>query len=474
MDLADDTARVVAFAVCALAACSSSVIAVDSSETTSGTSAADSGAAETLSGNDSTSQTPAESSTDQGTSDTTGTTGTNAECGDGVITGLEQCDDGNSAPADGCEPGCLLGSGEVVWAVEVDGGDDDVAYDLLVRDDGNIIAVGSRRADTGLDTWIAVYDPAGTPISEVIADFGEGDHDESLAISPLGLGYVLAGIARTAGDNDVDDALLVAVDSEFEIVWSRRIDGGLDDRANAVATAPSSIAVAGHRESDGPGEDAWFAVYDTSGNEQWSRTDDGPDSRTDDARGIAWLTDGGLVVVGEQAVNSQVDLWISARDADGSERWSELLDFQFGDDVAVGVTVDGGDILVTGSIASALTNSEELWVGRFAAADGTPGPVLSFNSAGFLFDGGEDAVVVDDAVFVAGVTAATDQQRNALVGRWPSAGGEALWTDAFDGGPGLSDAGHAIAVLGDGSVVAAGEVTVLGQGTNAWIRRWAP
>jgi len=52
-------------------------------------------------------------------------------------------------------------------------------------------------------------------------------------------------------------------------------------------------------------------------------------------------------------------------------------------------------------------------------------------------------VVSNDAVFVAGVTAAAKEQR-------------------------------AIAMLPDDSIVAAGEITVLGQGTDAWLRRWAP
>lgn len=451
-------------------ACSDTVTSATAGEVTSGTTAGSTSAA---SSTDTQGEGPMTTLASSDGTDTSADTGSPAGCGDGVLGGLEQCDDGNDAPDDGCEPGCVLPSGEQVWAVELDSGDDDVAYDVLVTDDGTIIAVGSRRLATGLDTWIARYDPAGNPLDEQVLDFGGGDHDESIAISPLGLGYVLAGVASVSGVEDSDDALLVAVDGDFAIVWSQRIDGGLDDRANAVSTASGGIAVAGHRAADGSFEDAWFAVYDTSGTEQWSHVDDGPDARADDAHGIAWLADGGLVVVGQEQTNFQDDLWIAAREADGSPRWEQLLDFEFGDDAAFGVIADGDDMLVSGSISSALTNSEEVWVARFAA-DGSAGAVISYNSNGFVFDGAEDAVVAGTDVFVAGITAATDQQRNALVGRWPDVGGPPVWTAAFDGGPGLGDAAHAIARLPDGSIVAAGEVTVLGQGTNAWIRRWAP
>lgn len=467
--------RALAALAIAIAACGSTV-ADGGADTTTGGPTSSSGSTPDESSGIPESSGPAES-TDTSSAGSSGeSTGTAPACGDGVLDGLEQCDDGNDTPDDGCEPGCLLASGELVWAIDVDGGDDDVAYDLVVGDDGDLVVVGSRRGDGGLDTWIAVYDPAGELRDEHVIDFGEGDDDEALAIARLGLGWVLVGVASPVGD-DLDDALLLAVDGDFATVWSRRIDGGLDDRANAVAIAPSAIAIAGHREGVDSFEDAWYAVYDTSGTEQWSRADDGPGSRNDDARGVAWLADGGLVVVGHQAVDSQDDLWITARDGDGNQRFEELLDFEFGDDAAVAVVADGDEFVVTGSISSALTNSEEVWVARFAA-DGTPGTVISYNSPGFVFDGGEDSVLAtierEPTVFVAGIAAAADEQRNALVGRWPAAGGEPVWHTAFDGGPGLNDAAHAIAVLGDGSVVAAGEVTVLGQGTNAWIRRWAP
>lgn len=463
---------VAAFAVgLALPACGDDTSQASTTDPAGSSSATATGSAATTDVVDDTSGAPADSSS-SGTS-LGDTTGTPTACGDGVRVGLEQCDDGNDAPGDGCEPGCLLPAGEEIWAVEVDGGDDDIAHDVVVTPEGDIIVVGSRRAALGLDTWIARYDAGGELLEETVVDHGDGDDDESLAIAPLGLGYVLAGVASPPGVEDGDDALLIALDGAFEVVWANRIDGGLDDRANAVAVAAEAIAIAGHREGDATFEDAWFAVYDTSGAEQWSRVEDGPGSRNDDARGIAWLADGGLVVVGSQAIDSQDDLWIAARDPDGAPRWEQRLDFEFGDDVAAGVTIDGDELLVSGSISSALTNSEEVWVARFAA-DGSPGAVLSYNAPGFVFDGAEDAVVDGDAVFVAGITAASDEQRNALVGRWPAAGGEPAWQRSFDGGPGLTDAAHAIALLPDGSVVAAGEVTVLGEGSNAWIRRWAP
>jgi hypothetical protein len=73
---------------------------------------------------------------------------------------------------------------------------------------------------------------------------------------------------------------------------------------------------------------------------------------------------------------------------------------------------------------------------------------------------------------VAGTRTEDNVIGNVLVGRWDDAGTE-VWLANRDGGDGLTDEAHAVAVLPDGSIVTVGGVTVIGQGTNAWIARYA-
>ena len=396
------------------------------------------------------------------------TTGTPSDCGDGERTGLEQCDDANDTPGDGCEPGCLLPSGESVWTVGVDGGDDDVAADVAVRPDGSIVVVGQR----GDDSWIGVYGPDGTELSSDAIDLGDRDRLSAVALHDGGM---IVGGSATVGTGDTanSDALVVALDDALATVWQDRFDGGLDDSVEDVALSGEDLVAVGSSETTATRADAWMRRYDGAGTEVWTDTEDGPASFADNAFGVAWTPGGGMIVVGMLASNVDDDLWISARDGDGVEQWNELLDFDFGDDFAGGVVVSGDEIWVTGSISSALTNSEEVWIASYAA-DGTQSWSTSWNSTGFVFDGGEDLVVDGTDVWIAGVTAAADEQRNALAGRWQQNTTDALWAHGTDGGPGLGDAAHGIARLEDGSVVVVGELTVLGQGTDAWIRRYAP
>jgi len=44
-----------------------------------------------------------------------------ANCGDGSVDAGEECDDGNSTPADGCEPGCVLTLGILDPSYGIDG-----------------------------------------------------------------------------------------------------------------------------------------------------------------------------------------------------------------------------------------------------------------------------------------------------------------------------------------------------------------
>jgi cysteine-rich repeat protein len=430
---------------------------------------------------DATDDGPESGDDDDGSSDasadsTGASTGTTpADCGDGEVQGVEQCDDGNETPGDGCEPGCLLPSGEAVWTLTVDArGGDDVANAVAVTPTGDIVVVGGQTIGRSQDVWVATYDAAGEPLASTTIDFGEGLDDLGNGVALLDDGAIaIAGTREQASDPMIGDALVVVLEPSFEERWSQVVDGGLDDNADAISVGPGGVAVAGLREDEAAGDEAWFAVYDVDGGETWSQTDGGPGDANDAALGIAWLDDGGLVVVGRRQGQVDLDLWISGRDGNGGELWSEVLDFDFDDDYAAHVVVVDGTIWATGMTSSALTNSEEVWIASYAP-DGTPGDATTWNSNGFTIDAGAGIAVVGGDVFIAGESAAPDEQRNVFVGRFGSGTPEPTWFDTQDSGAGLNDGGTAIALLPDGSVVATGFLTVIGEGTNAWIRRYAP
>ncbi len=78
------------------------------------------------------------STTTSTTSTTTSTTTTLSVCGDSVISGGEECDDGNNAAGDGCDDNCLV---EVCWTCA---GTPSVctALDAVACDDGDVCTTG--------------------------------------------------------------------------------------------------------------------------------------------------------------------------------------------------------------------------------------------------------------------------------------------------------------------------------------------
>lgn len=414
------------------------------------------------------------SSVDESGSESTTTGVEPSECGNGDREGLEQCDDANETPGDGCEPGCLLPSGETVWSVTVDGdGGMDRANGVAVTGTGEVVVVGSRSTADATDLWVGRYSPAGAEVSSVVMDYGEGTDDVANDVVLLDDGAIaIAGSREQASDPMLDDAIVVVLEADGSERWATTVDGGLNDEALDVAFGAGVIAIAGMREAMASEDDVWLAGYDVDGAELWSLTDSSSGAGDDRAEGIAAAADG-WIAVGAFEGQGDHDVWISGRDADGGELWTEMLDFDFGDDVAAAVAVDGDTAWVTGMISSAVSNSEELWVAQYSAG-GVAGFATTWNSNGFVLDGGAAIAVDGEELFVAGETAAADQQRNIVVARFTNGTMAPIWVHGFDGGAMLQDEGTGIAMLPDGSAVATGVVTVIGEGTNGWIRRFAP
>jgi len=92
-----------------------------------------------------------ETSSSGGSSDT----GANdPDCGNGLVEGDEECDDGNEVPEDGCEPECTLSRGSVVWERHIDVRQDDAAFDVEWCSDA-LFATGS--SDVGAEQDLVVW-----------------------------------------------------------------------------------------------------------------------------------------------------------------------------------------------------------------------------------------------------------------------------------------------------------------------------
>ncbi|MCH9685082.1 MAG: hypothetical protein K0V04_26835 [Deltaproteobacteria bacterium] len=410
------------------------------------------------------------------------TSGGPAVCGNEVVEGLEQCDDGNDTPGDDCEPGCVLPPGQLVWAVTVDGGEGiDEANAVVALPDGQIVVVGQQQtARGGRDTWLAAYSPAGEPLWSRVHDLGAGLDDvatDVVVTSDAGAlaitGWVEMPVADGADDDD--DIVLVELDNTGEIVSSYTYTGpeGLVDRGTTVAVDSEGLRLLGGGvETVAQDDQIWLAKVDLTGAIVWEQTFGGAGDGFDAAVAMAATADGGFVAVGAIDSGPDQDMWISRRDGDGNELWSDVVDGGFGADAAQGVVVaDDGTIYVSGGLANALTNGLDLWVGHY---DDAGNQLWTSTWNGMSFDDdtawGVDTTS-DDSVIAAGGTVSPGQQINILTTRI-DANGE-RWVVGTDGGSMLSDIANDVVTLADDSAVVVGRVTVVGESTNAWIGRYA-
>ena len=396
------------------------------------------------------------------------------DCGNGVIDEGEECDDGNSIPADGCNPDCVP-SAEEQWSEDFEnpeGGD--IAQGVAVDQNGDIVVAGHI-----------------TPMP------GSSDHD-------IWVGKFSA---------------------EGELLWSdARDEGGLDDRAYAVAvTQDGDYVVAGHTVTIQTDCDIFVARYTAEGDEVWTRKHDKGAGFCDAAFGITVRPDGRVVVVGhEAAAFGESDMWVRAYLPDGTEDWTATLPGALPNGVTIGMSVastpengvwvagednsglwGGGRERILlhysagGELLAQLTDPEDLGGTLYGVAMGSQGGVIVAGAADTnarlwrltteLEETWTTTIGGDIAVTEVGEAVAVDSAGNVvLVGRhnpnWDhdaliakyGPDGDELWIQTFDGEASSHDRAYSVAIAEDDYIVVAGMTTLEGQDANIWVAKYSP
>lgn len=406
--------------------------------------------------------------------DTTTSGGSDPVCGDGLVEGDEQCDDGNVDDGDTCTSQCTSVV-EVQWSYSHDGlaSSFDEATDVVLAPDGSIWVLGSTRTiAASSDVWLQQLSPDGVPLLTFTYDGPEGldDHGTALAWTPDGH-LAIAGSSESSATRD--DILVLRVDpATAQLVWVQTFDGPdagngrYDDTdvANGItATATGALAVAGTiRIGDGD-YDAWLAQLDaTTGALQWVRIIAGPAGGRDDGRDVLADAAGGVVLL----MTEDDDHGSSLRQFDASGLGVSSIPIE-GAMVAAAWRSDAG-IVTTGAGAP----EEGDIVVQALQPSGVTDWRVSYGNGGFTDDAGVGvAVGPGDAVIVVGSIGTGGQQDNAFIGGYDNQG-HLDWIDAYDGPASLNDSFAAVAVLPDGGAIAVGQQTELGQQTNALVRRY--
>lgn len=211
--------------------------------------------------------------------------------------------------------------------------------DILIRNDGSHLVVGSFHDGDGLGTGVFEFSAAGNPTGQLLVNGAptSGPDNWALALEADGEDrpYVLGFYAGGAGSS-----YLARLSDDLSIDWKRDVTGSAMTDGTPFAydfdvRDDGMIAVVGGRPVGT--NKLWLGIYDASGDLQEQMT---INSEFDTSIGydVAWFDDGGLVVSGTINEGDGWARFIRAYDDALLEDWT--VDGPANDDFAQAVTTD--------------------------------------------------------------------------------------------------------------------------------------
>ena len=200
---------------------------------------------------------------------------------------------------------------------------DFIGNKLIRAQNGDFLIAGYARGIVDRDRLLLRIAPNGELLWYEIYEgdyYPSGSYDAFMDLLELADGSIL--LAGRFSDYAQQDANLVKVSSEGEVIWDITFGGGDNDWFEAIYERNDTLFLGGNWRSDFPsGEiDAWVMATDTSGNMLWSHTynpDGVADNEANDYLYDFTLTgDGGMAFCGWSSRETQ-DAWIMKLDGNG-------------------------------------------------------------------------------------------------------------------------------------------------------------
>lgn len=209
-----------------------------------------------------------------------------------------------------------LQSADSILRAAFGGEEDDLLVDFATTSDGNYIAVGSTRSNTGdassskgmSDVWIVKFNSQGEKLWHKLYGGTSDDFGTSIVRTPDN-NYLVLG-TTTSADGDVGapkgavDAWLFSIDNNGNLLWEKTIGGGMDDQLfNLKPAGNGNYLMAGFTSSDDydvaslhGNSDAWLVKVNGQGTIVWEKTFGGTDF--DFAYDASPVSDGGIIFCG--------------------------------------------------------------------------------------------------------------------------------------------------------------------------------
>ena len=190
-------------------------------------------------------------------------------------------------------------NGKLLSAHTVGGVKDDVATSLTRTRDGKFVLAGYREIERAgdADFFVMKMDQNG---KKIWAQTNGGEYEDMLngVTATVDNGIVAIGKTRSYG-SEQSDLTVMKYDADGKLIWHKIYGFKYYDYGNAVATTrDGGFILAGGTNSLGKGNhSAYILALNKAGELIWSHVYG--DERKDVAHGVARMSDGSLIVVGE-------------------------------------------------------------------------------------------------------------------------------------------------------------------------------
>jgi len=212
----------------------------------------------------------------------------------------------------------------VIWKRLFGGDKKDEARGVIGVSDGGFLVFGSTES-FGTGAWVIRTDAEGRELWN--KTFGKGwTTGINAVIEMRGGGFALAGTSDAFSDKG-QGAWLVRTDSSGTELWNRTYGGEVFDSAESVAEYPNGgLVIAGVRNTNsGNLQEALLIRIDSAGNLVWEKTFGG--SGQDEARSVVVTRQDEIVFTGSSFSPGLTidDFWVVKIDAEGNEIWNRKI-----------------------------------------------------------------------------------------------------------------------------------------------------
>jgi hypothetical protein len=234
--------------------------------------------------------------------------------------------------------------GQVLWERAVGGPSEEIVHAVSAAGDGIVLAGVTQSFGAGNeDAWVVRLDGTGAVAWQKTA--GGGGRDFGYGVTQLpGGDLVLVGRTGSFGSG-LDDALLARLSGSGEPRWTRSLDTGAFEAAYDVTERGGDLFVLADA-GDPSNLDLLVVRLDADGNVLWSRTYGG--SETEGGRRILAGPGGTFFIVGRTASFEAEgdDIWVLAIDGEGAILWQKVIGGSASDWAgSAAVTADGGLVI---------------------------------------------------------------------------------------------------------------------------------